>query len=63
MNTCAAGLVSAAHPAHRYKPILAYSCELYAKLDKESGEVRKSLSVVHKIGNALYYSLSIPDHH
>uniref|UniRef100_A0A8R1Z4D7 FAD dependent oxidoreductase n=1 Tax=Pristionchus pacificus TaxID=54126 RepID=A0A8R1Z4D7_PRIPA len=32
------GLVSAAHPAHRYKPILAYSCELYAKLDKESGE-------------------------
>ncbi|KAK6026054.1 FAD dependent oxidoreductase [Ostertagia ostertagi] len=26
------GLVSASHPAHRYKPILAYSVELYSRL-------------------------------
>ncbi|KAE9418545.1 hypothetical protein Angca_007510, partial [Angiostrongylus cantonensis] len=33
------GLVSASHPAHRYKPILAYSVELYSKLQEETGEV------------------------
>ncbi|VDL79466.1 unnamed protein product [Nippostrongylus brasiliensis] len=32
------GLVSASHPAHRYKPILAYSVELYSKLQEETGE-------------------------
>ncbi|KAJ1370391.1 hypothetical protein KIN20_032105 [Parelaphostrongylus tenuis] len=32
------GLVSASHPAHRYKPILAYSVELYSKLQDETGE-------------------------
>ncbi|KAK6045805.1 FAD dependent oxidoreductase [Cooperia oncophora] len=32
------GLVSASHPAHRYKPILAYSVELYSKLEEETGE-------------------------
>ncbi|CAJ0576292.1 unnamed protein product, partial [Mesorhabditis spiculigera] len=32
------GLVSASHPAHRYKPILAYSVELYKKLEEETGE-------------------------
>ncbi|CAJ0949153.1 unnamed protein product, partial [Mesorhabditis belari] len=32
------GLVSASHPAHRYKPILAYSVELYKDLEKETGE-------------------------
>ncbi|PAV88322.1 hypothetical protein WR25_07568 [Diploscapter pachys] len=31
------GLVSASHPAHRYKPILAYSIDLYSRLDKETG--------------------------
>ncbi|VDO71309.1 unnamed protein product [Haemonchus placei] len=33
------GLVSASHPAHRYKPILAYSVELYSRLQDETGEV------------------------
>ncbi|VDM37347.1 unnamed protein product [Toxocara canis] len=32
------GLVSASHPAHRYKPILAYSVELYSRIGKETGE-------------------------
>ncbi|EYB90726.1 hypothetical protein Y032_0215g2364 [Ancylostoma ceylanicum] len=32
------GLVSASHPANRYKPILAYSVELYSKLQEETGE-------------------------
>ncbi|CAI4222420.1 unnamed protein product [Auanema sp. JU1783] len=32
------GLVTASHPAHRYKPILAYSIELYEKLARESEE-------------------------
>nr|CDJ95110.1 FAD dependent oxidoreductase domain containing protein [Haemonchus contortus] len=32
------GLVSASHPAHRYKPILAYSVELYSRLQDETGE-------------------------
>ncbi|KHJ91193.1 FAD dependent oxidoreductase [Oesophagostomum dentatum] len=32
------GLVSASHPAHRYKPILAYSIELYSRLEEETGE-------------------------
>lgn len=32
------GSVSASHPAHRYKPILAYSVELYSRLEKETGE-------------------------
>ncbi|CAD6184521.1 unnamed protein product [Caenorhabditis auriculariae] len=36
------GLVSASHPAHRYKPILAYSIELYSRLEKETGVVRFS---------------------
>lgn len=36
------GLVSASHPANRYKPILAYSVELYSKLQEETGEVRKN---------------------
>ncbi|MFH4983155.1 hypothetical protein AB6A40_009864 [Gnathostoma spinigerum] len=31
------GLVSASHPAHRYKPILAYTVELYSKLKDETG--------------------------
>ncbi|ULU09600.1 hypothetical protein L5515_000269 [Caenorhabditis briggsae] len=31
------GLVSASHPAHRYKPILAHSIELYSKLEEETG--------------------------
>ncbi|KJH45283.1 FAD dependent oxidoreductase [Dictyocaulus viviparus] len=33
------GLVSASHPAHRYKPILAYSVELYSKLQEETNEI------------------------
>uniref|UniRef100_A0A158PNQ2 Dimethylglycine dehydrogenase, mitochondrial (inferred by orthology to a human protein) n=1 Tax=Anisakis simplex TaxID=6269 RepID=A0A158PNQ2_ANISI len=32
------GLVSASHPAHRYKPILAYSVDLYNRIGKETGE-------------------------
>ncbi|KIH65471.1 FAD dependent oxidoreductase [Ancylostoma duodenale] len=32
------GLVSASHPANRYKPILAYSVELYSRLQEETGE-------------------------
>ncbi|CAI5439407.1 unnamed protein product [Caenorhabditis angaria] len=31
------GLVAASHPAHRYKPILAHSIELYSKLEEETG--------------------------
>ncbi|VDD86525.1 unnamed protein product [Enterobius vermicularis] len=32
------GSVSASHPAHRYKPILAYSVDLYSRLEEETGE-------------------------
>uniref|UniRef100_A0A158Q8A1 FAD-dependent oxidoreductase n=1 Tax=Elaeophora elaphi TaxID=1147741 RepID=A0A158Q8A1_9BILA len=32
------GLVSSAHPIHRYKPFLAWSVELYAKLQEEAEE-------------------------
>ncbi|VDN50034.1 unnamed protein product [Dracunculus medinensis] len=32
------GLVSAAHPAHRFKPILARSVDLYSRLEEETGE-------------------------
>ncbi|VDK42624.1 unnamed protein product, partial [Gongylonema pulchrum] len=32
------GLVSSAHPVHRYKPFLAWSVELYARLDEETGK-------------------------
>ncbi|VDK64984.1 unnamed protein product [Onchocerca ochengi] len=31
------GLVSSAHPIHRYKPFLAWSVELYARLEEETG--------------------------
>ncbi|CAB3407825.1 unnamed protein product [Caenorhabditis bovis] len=31
------GLVAASHPAHRYKPILAHSVDLYSKLEQETG--------------------------
>uniref|UniRef100_A0A914X170 FAD dependent oxidoreductase domain-containing protein n=1 Tax=Plectus sambesii TaxID=2011161 RepID=A0A914X170_9BILA len=31
------GLVSSSHPCHRYKPILAYSVELYSQLEQETG--------------------------
>ena len=32
------GLVTASHPTHRYKPILAKSVEIYSQLEKETGE-------------------------
>ncbi|KAL3998911.1 FAD dependent oxidoreductase family protein [Acanthocheilonema viteae] len=32
------GLVSSAHPIHRYKPFLAWSVELYARLQEEAEE-------------------------
>ncbi|KHJ83513.1 FAD dependent oxidoreductase, partial [Oesophagostomum dentatum] len=32
------GFVIAAHPSHRYKPFLAYSVDLYTKLEKETGQ-------------------------
>uniref|UniRef100_A0A915Q780 Dimethylglycine dehydrogenase n=1 Tax=Setaria digitata TaxID=48799 RepID=A0A915Q780_9BILA len=32
------GLVSSSHPVHRYKPFLAWSVELYARLGEELGE-------------------------
>uniref|UniRef100_A0A158R5I5 Dimethylglycine dehydrogenase n=1 Tax=Syphacia muris TaxID=451379 RepID=A0A158R5I5_9BILA len=31
------GSVSASHPAHRYKPILAYSVDLYSRIGQETG--------------------------
>lgn len=33
------GLVSSAHPIHRHKPFLAWSVELYARLEDETGVV------------------------
>ncbi|VDN01501.1 unnamed protein product [Thelazia callipaeda] len=32
------GLVSSAHPIHRYKPFLAWSVDLYSRLEEETGE-------------------------
>ncbi|VDM37348.1 unnamed protein product [Toxocara canis] len=32
------GMVVSAHPAHRYKPILAYSVDLYSRIGKETDE-------------------------